>query len=272
MITQHFGTFGGITLHYREINRGAGTPVILLHPSPKSSAMYEPLMGMFSRDQHVIALDTPGYGYSAPLPTPAASIADYLPTLKAFFHAVAGARFKLYGSATGAQLALGYANAYPDDVAHLLLDNAAHFDDAERDGVLERYFIDISPRDDGSHLAPLWQMCRQQLQYFPWYEVNDAHRFRATDPSALEVEPLVNEYLLAGPRYAEAYRAAFLHERAPHYQSLKVPTTLFRWRGSLLLKQIDALLTYPLPANITAVDVPAPMAERYAAIVKAAAA
>jgi len=53
---------------------------------------------------------------------------------------------------------------------------------------------------------------------------------------------------------------------------LKVPTTLFRWRGSLLLKQIDALLTYPLPANITAVDVPAPMAERYAAIVKAAAA
>jgi len=269
MITQHFGIFGGIKLHYREVNRGAGTPLILLHPSPKSGAMFEPLMGMFSRDQHVIAVDTPGYGYSAALPTPAASIADYLPTLKAFFHEVAGARFKLYGSATGAQLALGYANAYPDDVAHLLLDNAAHFEDDERDRILAQYFIDITPQADGGHLAPLWQMCRQQLQYFPWYEVNDAHRFRDSAPSAAEVQALVNEYLLAGPRYAEAYIAAFKHERAAHYQSLTVPTTLFRWQGSLLLQQIDHLLTFPLPANVRAVDVPAPMADRFAAIVGA---
>ncbi len=155
MITQHFGSFGGIKLHYREVNRGAGTPVILLHPSPKSSAMFEPLMGMFSCDQHVIALDTPGYGYSAPLPTPAVSIADYLPTLNAFFCEVAGKRFKLYGSATGAQLALGYANAYPGAVAHLLLDNAAHFEDEERDRILAQYFIDITPHADGGHLAPL---------------------------------------------------------------------------------------------------------------------
>ncbi|MFY8062538.1 MAG: hypothetical protein ACOVN2_02410, partial [Usitatibacteraceae bacterium] len=183
---------------------------------------------------------------------------------------VAGSRIKLYGSATGAQLALGYANAYADDVAHLLLDNAAHFEDAERDAILEKYFIDLTPQIDGSHLTRLWQMCRQSLQYFPWYETNDAHRFRHTEPTAAEVQALMNEYILAGPRYAEAYKAAFNHERVEHYQSLRVPTTLLRWQGSLLLKEIDHLLTFPLPPIVRVVDVAPPMSDRFAAIVAAA--
>ena len=270
IITQHTCVVRGLTLHYREVNRGAGLPLILLHPSPRSSAMFEPLMAMFPVTQHVIAIDTPGYGLSPPMPTPAQAIADYLPTLRGMFRQIAGPQFSLYGSATGAQLALGYANAHAGEVAHLLLDNAAHFEDAERDAIMSRYFIDITPRDDGGHLNALRQMCRQSLQYFPWFEVNDAHRFRTSVPSDAEVEAAMHDYLTAGPRYAEAYRAAFLHERAQHYQSLDVPTTLFRWRGSLLLKQIDALLKFSLPANITVVDVPAPMADRYAAIINAA--
>ncbi|MBC7625609.1 MAG: alpha/beta fold hydrolase [Aeromicrobium sp.] len=273
MIHQKFGSFGGLKLHYREVHRAeggrAGVPLVLLHPSPKSSAMFAPLMAMFPPSQHVIALDTPGYGLSEPLAAPAQAIADYLPALHSFFQQVAGPRFKLYGSATGAQLALGYANTYPADVAHLLLDNAAHFCDAERDAILARYFIDITPAADGSHLPKLWQMCRQSLQYFPWYEKNPAHQFRATEPTAAEVQAAMNEYLLVGPRYVEAYMAAFKHERVEHYQLLSVPTTLFRWQGSLLLKEIDDLLRHPLPACIRVVDVPAPMNERYAAIVAA---
>ncbi|MCA3002660.1 MAG: alpha/beta hydrolase, partial [Rhodocyclaceae bacterium] len=116
MITQKFGSFAGVKLHYREVNRAeggeAGIPLVLLHPSPKSSAMFLPLMAQFPTTQHVIALDTPGYGLSESLATPAESIADYLPTLRSFLQQVAGSRIKLYGSATGAQLALGYANAY----------------------------------------------------------------------------------------------------------------------------------------------------------------
>jgi pimeloyl-ACP methyl ester carboxylesterase len=274
VITQKFGSFAGVKLHYREVNRAeggeAGVPLVLLHPSPKSSAMFLPLMAQFPTTQHVIALDTPGYGLSEPLATPAESIADYLPTLRSFFQQVAGSRIKLYGSATGAQLALGYANAYANDVAHLLLDNAAHFEDAERDAILKKYFVDLTPQVDGSHLTRLWQMCRQSLQYFPWYETNDAHRFRDTEPTAAEVQALMNEYILAGPRYAEAYKAAFNHERVEHYQSLRVPTTLLRWQGSLLLKEIDHLLTFPQPPNVRVVDVPPPMSDRFAAIVAAA--
>ncbi len=279
MISQHFVQIDGLKLHYREVNRASGpggsnghgsTPLILMHASPRNSVMFEPLMAMFPATQHVIAIDTPGYGYSAPLPQPAKVIADYLPTLNKLFHQIAGPCFKLYGSATGAQLALGYADRYPGDVAHLMLDNAAHFDDRYRDAIIDRYFIDISPTADGSHLERLWQLSRQSLKYFPWFETNAEHEFRASEPTSTEIQSLVNEYLLCGPRYAEAYICAFKHERAEHYQSLTVPTTLFRWKGSLLLKQIDHLLTYPMPKCVKVVEVEPPMAARYAAIVSVA--
>jgi pimeloyl-ACP methyl ester carboxylesterase len=271
-IARRFIEIEGITLHYRECNNDAKNVVFMLHPSPMSSAVFETAMAMFPRDVRVIALDTPGYGLSQSMPTRAEKIADYLPTLRAFFSTLAGDRFKLYGSATGAQLALGYANAYPQDVVHLYLDNAAHFDDDVRTAILARYFIDITPKDDGSHLALLWDHCRKMLTYFPWFETNDAHRTRpahAGEPTAAEIQTLMAHYLAAGPRYAEAYAAAFQHERAPHYQSLTVPTTLFRWLGSPLLKEIDHLISFPLPACVRVVETPAPIVERYQAVVRA---
>lgn len=266
MIQRKFALVDGLTLHYRE--RGVPSPdapsIILLHPSPMSSAIFAPFMSMFSEDRHIIAADTPGYGLSEPLPNAAQSINDYLPTLHRFFEAAAGpAPIALYGSATGAQLALGFAYTFPDRVKHLFLDNAAHFEDAYRQQILQRYFIDLTPRDDGSHLQVLWAHARQMLTFFPWFEQNNEHRIRQTEPSAGEIAQLVSHFLAAGPRYAEAYRAAFLHERVENYQRLHTTTTLFRWLGSPLLNQIDALLAHPLPACVNVIDTPAPPAMRF---------
>ena len=263
MIERRFKKLLSMQLHFREARPDAATSLILLHPTPKSSAMFEPFMARLAGDFHVVAVDTPGYGLSDPLPTPANSIADYLPVLRELFHDTSGKRFMLYGSATGAQLAAAYAHRYPDDVIHLFLDNAAHFDDLERTALLANYFIDLNPRPDGSHLAGAWAMSRQFLQYFPWYATDAAHRYRPSEPSADEIQAVAMEFLSAGPRYAEAYRAAFDHERIENYQRLNIPTTLFRWQGSILLKHIDRLLAFDLPPNITAVDVPAPMDQRY---------
>jgi pimeloyl-ACP methyl ester carboxylesterase len=271
MIARRFLQVAGLTLHYRECNAGAreGTTLFMLHPSPMSGAVFEPAMAMFPSTQRVIALDTPGYGLSQALPSACEKIADYIPILRSFFQATTGSTFKLYGSATGAQLALGYANAYPQDVAHLYLDNAAHFDDAARDAILQRYFIDLTPTSDGAHLQTLWTHAKQMLTYFPWFENDGAYRTRTTEPSAAEVQALVGHYLAAGARYTEAYAAAFKHERVENYQALSVPTTLFRWLGSPLLKQIDHLLSFPLPACVSVQETPAPIIERYRSVVNA---
>lgn len=102
-------------------------------------------------------------------------------------------------------------------------------------------------------------MAAQMAQFFPWFEDNEAHRVSTRKPT-------VAELLAAGPDDALAYRAAFQHERAEHLMTLQVPTTVLRWRGSILLKHVDRLLTFDLPSNVLRLDTPADLAARYAAM------
>lgn len=266
MIERHLRQIDGMYLHYRMAGGVGGVPLVLLHPSPRNSAMFEPMMHMLQDKFHLIAPDTPGYGGSDPLPNLPASIADYLPSLRSLLLQTAGPRFMLYGSATGAQLAIAYANAHPDDVVHLFLDNAAHFDPPEREQIVGGYFPDLKPSADGCHLQRAWEMAWQMTQFFPWFQNDEAHRISQRIPAPAEVQTLAMEFLAAGPHYDSAYRAAFEHERAQNVQALKVPTTLFRWLGSVLLRHIDALLAQPLPANLRVVETPLTMPERYAAM------
>ena len=264
MIERIFRNAGGLLWHYRE--GGSGPPLVLLHPSPRSSAMYVPWMERLAPHFRVLAIDTPGYGGSQPLPQPPASLRDYIGPLRALLREAAGPRFMIYGSATGAQIGIAYALAHPADVQHLLIDNAAHFDDDERAAILAQYFPDLTPQTDGRHLQTAWQMCTQMLQFFPWFAADEAHRIAPGPPAASDVQAAFTELLAAGPGYAAAYRAAFAHERAEHVQALKVPATVLRWRASILLKHIDRLLSFPLPANVQVLEVPAAMAARYAAM------
>ncbi len=265
LIQRHVRWSGGLHLQYREAGRG-GMPLVLLHASPRCSAMYEPWMQQLADQFHVLAVDTPGYGGSDPLPTPPASLADYVAPLHQLLSEVIGQPFLLYGSATGSQLAIAYALEHPAALLHLLLDNAAHFEPAEHEHIVANYFPDLSPRDDGSHLLEAWRISAGMLQYFPWFEQDDAHRFRADPPSADEIHATFAALLAAGSDYALAYRAAFDHERAENVQALRVPTTIFRWQGSILLKQIDALLAKELPPQVRSLDIPAPMVQRMAAM------
>jgi len=256
----------GLRLQCRVAGDAALPALVLLHPSPRSSAMFEPWMQVLAPHFRVVAVDTPGYGGSDPLPVPPSGLQDYLGPLRELLLAVAGPRFFLYGSATGAQLAIAYALRHAADVQHLLLDNAAHFDDSERQPMLLRYFPDLTPQADGAHLLKAWAMCAQMAEFFPWYENNEAHRVAPGPPSAAEVQGALRELLAAGPAYAQAYRAAFEHEDAAHVQALKLPTTLLRWSGSILLKHIDRLLQFPLPACVQVLNTPAPLAARYQAM------
>jgi pimeloyl-ACP methyl ester carboxylesterase len=265
-IQRHFVKAGGLLWHYRQAGDAALPALVLLHPSPRSSAMFEPWMALLAPHFHVLAPDTPGYGQTPALTIRPGAMADYVGPLHDFLNEVTYAPPIIYGSATGAQLGIAYANAYPAAVRHLLIDNAAHFSDAERAHILARYFPDLTPLPDGSHLKTAWAMCVQQAQFFPWFETDEAHRFSARVPTPAEVQASLAELLAAGPNYADAYRAAFEHERAAHVQALRVPTTVLRWAGSILLKHIDALLGFKLPAHVQTLHVPAPVSERYAAM------
>ena len=268
MITRHLLDIEGQYWHYRKA--GAGPVVFLLHASPRNSAMFCPLMELLSPYFTVIAPDTPGYGLSDALPNQPNALGDYLPYFKKFFDQIAPSAtpFTIYGTATGAQLGIAYAYTYPDEVGHLYLDNAAHFEDAARDEIIQHYFPDLSPQADGSHLQQVWKMASGFFNYFPWFKNDEAHRVSTHAPTVGMVHTAAMEFLGAGPRYAAAYKAAFEHEKAENLAKVTRPTTLFRWKGAILLPYIDDLSQRGLNANVQVVETEAAAAERYAGIVE----
>jgi pimeloyl-ACP methyl ester carboxylesterase len=113
--TRGYTGASGAQLHYRML--GEGPPVFLMHSSPLSSAfMLAQLQVLADAGYRAIALDTPGYGQSDPLPTPPQSLTDYARAFLAGIDAMGGidtTRFALYGTATGAQLALALVRHAP---------------------------------------------------------------------------------------------------------------------------------------------------------------
>jgi pimeloyl-ACP methyl ester carboxylesterase len=258
---KHFYQCGGVNIFYRKC--GKGPFLVLLHPSPRNSRMMEPLMNVLSAQCTCIAPDIPGYGYSEPQPSRATGMNDYVKFLAPFFRDVVPEKFMLYGTATGAQLSIAYALQYPDNLIHLFLDNCAHFTDAECNDILQHYFPDFTPVADGSHLQKIWNFTCNSFLYFPWYDQQDASRIATALPAVEVLQTMAEDCIMAGPHYADAYKAAFLHERVEKLVKLTAPTTVFRWAGSPIKKQMDALLSYSLPANISIVHTAASMSDRY---------
>ncbi len=271
MPTRHLIAVENRYWHYRQQgDNTAETAVILLHTSPRSSAMFTPLFAELASlrpKMRVIAPDMPGYGGTDPLPSPPASLQAYLPHFRTFFREMGLRQAILYGTGTGAQLAIAYANAYPDKVSNVLLDNAFQVDETERQAILANSFPDLTPLPNGSHLMKVWQMADGFSQYLPWFMADEAHRI-GPPPTPEETQQTTMEFLNAGADYARGYQAAFEHERAENIQRLTVPATLFRWEGSAFLPQIDAVIDQGLPANVQVVDTPATLPQHYKAVVE----
>jgi len=258
---QKFIDVKGIKIHYR--TSGWGTPIILLHASPRSGKMLEKFGDMLSNHFNVIIPDLPGYGYSESIPQKVTMMDDVVPYLKDFISGIHLKKPYIYGTATGAQLGIAFALKHANEMKCLYLDNPAHFSEEEYNQISENYFIDLTPKENGSHLQNLWNHVRDSMIYFPWFDHSQKSQFSSVEPSSSVISEIANEYLVAGIRYDELYRAAFLHERVEKIQQLTVPTIIFKWRASILLKYIDRLLSFQLPDNVKIVETEKDILERY---------
>lgn len=257
----YFRKISGLQIHYRQA--GSGKFVFLLHASPRSSKMMEPLMTLLSQQCTLVAPDIPGYGYSDPLKDRPSSVYDYVSNLHELITQFTHLPITLYGTATGAQIAIAYSLTYPEKIKSLFLDNSAHFSDKECSVIMENYFPDFTPQLDGSHLQKIWQHVCDSCIYFPWYDKTDESRIAATLPSVEVIQQIFQDYLIAGANYADAYKVAFKHERAEKVQQLKVNTIIFKWKGSPILKYVNLLLAFDLPKNIKVIETDVQIIKRY---------
>ena len=124
-------------MHYREA--GSGTPLVLLHATPKSSRSYKALIPYLADHHRVITPDTLGFGESDPLPEniTLSMLADSVADLIEELNSVPAAVFGLHtGNKIGAALAAGH----PDKVSRFILCGMTHsiiLDRAEREAAIK---------------------------------------------------------------------------------------------------------------------------------------
>jgi len=123
-------------------DRGAGAPVVLLHPFPFGRDIWADLAGALSGRHRVLAVEAPGFGES-PLPGGGFTIAGFADALAALLDARGVQRAAVLGLSLGGYAALALAARHPARLGALVLaDTRAGADTAEtraaREGAIAR--------------------------------------------------------------------------------------------------------------------------------------
>ena len=208
-------------VHYRYAGTDAGehAPLALIHQSPGSSKQLEGLITALATSRRVVAPDTLGNGDSTPSPLPQPSIFDLAEAALVALDQVLPCPFDLYGSHTGASIAMEIAIAHPGRVRRLVIDGMGLYAIDEQAEILERYAREIVPDMEGTQLLKIWHFCRDQFLFWPYYNRTADGRLPNGLPDAGTLHDFVVEVLKATSSYHQSYRAAFRHpkrERLPH--------------------------------------------------------
>ncbi|MBS0318124.1 MAG: alpha/beta fold hydrolase, partial [Proteobacteria bacterium] len=183
-------------MHYASSGDRQAPPVLLLHQTPRSWLEYREVLPLIGRHFHAIAVDTPGFGDSVPLPGPA-GIERWAAAMIEFLDVLGVGRTHLVGHHTGGVIAVEIAATNPARIASLVLSSTPFTDEAFRRERREQPPIDaVEARGDGGHLATLWQ--RRQ----PFYPPDRPDLLQAFVADALKVSGDVED----GHRAVAAYR------------------------------------------------------------------
>jgi pimeloyl-ACP methyl ester carboxylesterase len=196
-------------VHYRALRRatdGPGNPpLVLLHQTASSGAMFEELMALLADDFTTLAPDTPGFGGSDPLPFPF-TVADLAEALHTALTGLGVVECYLFGHHTGAAIAVQMAHDHPGFVRRLALSGPPLLN-PEQVSALLATLQPFALAEDGSHLIQTWA------------------RVRRRDP-ALPLSIVHREVLLtqgAGEAAAAAYHAVFAQPFAEQLAALDIP-------------------------------------------------
>lgn len=234
-------------VHYREAGAG-GTPLVMLHPSPGSAKMLEPLIASLASPQRrVLGLDTLGNGDSSPPRVPDPDLAYFVRGHLRAIDALGLERFDLYGSHTGANLACEIAIAQPRRVRRLILDGVSLYAPQERAEMLERHALPVEIDHFGTQIHFLWNFVREAYLFWPWYKRDAAHARKVGLPSADDLHDKAVEVLKAARTYHLSYRAAIAYDKETRLPLLRVPTLLACTRNDMLFEyfgRVKALMPH----------------------------
>ena len=142
-------------IEYREA--GTGDPLVILHSTPTNSEQYQPLFRYFTDRYRVIAPTTIGYGDSDRPPVPYTTVREFTQTLAWFLNGLGLEQIHLFGSMTGAQIAIDFAGWRPQQVRTLVLEEPYDYCDDEGRALHARIHHYYPEQPNGDHLLAIWK-------------------------------------------------------------------------------------------------------------------
>lgn len=220
-------------IHYAEA--GSGAPLLLLHATPGSYRAFRQLQPLLAPMFRTIALDTPGYGNSDPLPGEV-SIDEMAASVVALLDALELPRVHVLGLHTGNKIAAALAARWPDRVGRVVLAGQTHslvVDKAGRDSAIrhlvDHYFPRFGTGADGSHRVRRWLMAHADVQGLWWPQplLAGCH---VTDEDVAIAEAMVIDHLLGWRSIVSTYEAIFEHDLAAAMRRMSAPTLVLELR------------------------------------------
>jgi len=247
--------------HYRRA--GSGAPLVALHASPGSSRQLLSFIHDFADRATVYAPDTPGNGDSTALFDREPEIRELAQAELAFMDALGLEKVDLYGSHTGAAIAVELAILAPERIGKVVLDGISWLTPEKLEAILANYAFPFVPDCDGSYLLRLFQFCRDQYLFFPLYDKTRAARRDGALGSAEDLHAWALEVMKASQTYHLNYRAAFRYDAKARLPLVTVPTLAIAAENDPLLditRELSGLVAQcrfePLP-RLDAPDFPA---------------
>jgi pimeloyl-ACP methyl ester carboxylesterase len=206
-------------IHYA--TAGAGSPVLLLHQTPRSWDEYRDVLPLLGERHRAVAMDTIGFGDSDKPPGPD-SVERWARAVVGLLDALAIERTAVVGHHTGSVIAIELAASRPERVERLVLSGAPLVtEEGRRERARRPAVDDVEPSDDGSHLAELW---RQRMRFYPPGRPDLLTRF-------------VIDALKAGDRAARGHDTVWEYDMTPKFERVRAP--------ALVLVGTDDPFAYP---------------------------
>jgi pimeloyl-ACP methyl ester carboxylesterase len=199
-------------IHYAECGDREAPAMLLLHQSPRSWTEYQAVLPLIGRRHRAIAMDTVGFGDSAPGNAPA-SIEQWAGVACELLEELKIQSAAVVGHHTGGVIAIELAAAFPERVRALVLSSTPFTGDAFRRARAERPAIDeVEPSDDGTHLTALWQ---RRQGFYP-----------AGRPALLKA--FVLDALKASGSPEDGHRAVAAYRMEDRIDRVRQPTLIIR--------------------------------------------
>ena len=260
-------------MHYRYAGEGGlgaeNLPLLVIHASPGSSRQQVGLIADFATEMLVLAPDTPGNGDSEALGPEELTVPDMAAAYLAFMDAKGVAKAHVYGSHTGAAIAAELAILAPERIGRVVLDGISVMGEEELADIMVHYAHPFTPDLEGSYLQRIFQFCRDQYLFFPWYKRDKAHQRLGGLPHPNDLYAWVLEVLKGATTYHRNYRAAFQWDALGRLPLVKPVALVIAGENDPLIEgtqQAAAALPKPAFTGLPRFDDPAFRSARKAAM------